>query len=375
MNWTSFYTASGPEDHGVFGFTRINPQTYELAITDSTLVGAKSIFEILGAKGIYSKVINLPNTYPARPLNGMLVSGFVAMELEQAVYPKFLSGPLRGIDYVLEADTTRGAKDPEFLLSELDRCLDSRLRALDLFWADLEWDLFVFVLTETDRLFHFLFTSVEDETHPQNAGALAFFAKWDQVIGAVLDRYERIEEPKRLISLADHGFTSLITEVDINTWLMNNNYLFLSREPAHEMDSCIGPGTAAFALDPGRIYINSASRFPHGQVGEQDRPIIAGRIMSGLEKLTYKGHRVFRKIHWGHELYQGKFTPIAPDIVCEPMPGFDLKAKFDRDEIFGFFGRDGTHTKANAFFMDTKGETARRVRDVGCLVLDHFENE
>src|SRR6056297_3460757 len=76
VNWTSFYTAAGPEEHGVFGFTRLNPNTYATEIADFNQVQAETIFDRLGGKGLYSKVINLPNTYPARPINGILVSGF-----------------------------------------------------------------------------------------------------------------------------------------------------------------------------------------------------------------------------------------------------------------------------------------------------------
>ena len=39
--------------------------------------------------------MNVPNTYPARALNGLLVSGFVAVNLERAVYPAELLARLR----------------------------------------------------------------------------------------------------------------------------------------------------------------------------------------------------------------------------------------------------------------------------------------
>ena len=34
VNWTSFFTGKGPEDHGTFGFSRMDTQTYELSITN-----------------------------------------------------------------------------------------------------------------------------------------------------------------------------------------------------------------------------------------------------------------------------------------------------------------------------------------------------
>ena len=52
--------------------------------------------------------------------------------------------------------------------------LRSRTRALELFWPDLSWDLFMLVLTETDRIFHFFYPAVEDLGHPLHSAFLEF---------------------------------------------------------------------------------------------------------------------------------------------------------------------------------------------------------
>ncbi|GKT31299.1 Type I phosphodiesterase/nucleotide pyrophosphatase/phosphate transferase like protein, partial [Aduncisulcus paluster] len=111
VNWTSFFTAQKPEKHGLYGFTSIDPQSYTLSINNFEQVLCPTIFDAMGEKGLISKVINLPNPYPAKPLRGMLISGFVADSFEQAVQPPFLLGPLRDAGYQLEADTSRGIMD------------------------------------------------------------------------------------------------------------------------------------------------------------------------------------------------------------------------------------------------------------------------
>lgn len=297
VNWTSFFTASGPEDHGVFGFTRIDPRSYEVAITDSTAVRVPTVFDRLGERGLTSKVVNLPNTYPARPLKGMLVAGFVAPELSGAVWPPFLSGPLGQAGYRLEADTARTKDDPDALLAELGATLDSRRIALDLLWPDLAWDLFVFVLTETDRLFHFLYPAVARPEHALHADCMGLLRKWDALIGEVLDRYDTLPGPKRLIALADHGFTETITEVDVNRWLAEHGYLELTGTPADEWDaSVISPTSTAFALDPGRIYIHTADRFARGSVPPARAESLAREISEGLSGLTFEGGLVMQQV-------------------------------------------------------------------------------
>ncbi len=88
--------------------------------------------------------------------------------------------------------------------------------------------------------------------------------------------------------------------------------------------------------------------------------------------LKHEGQLVMEAVHTADELYAGPMRHAAPDLICQSRPGFDLKAKFDRKEIFGLFGRFGTHTIDDAFFHDSLGARPQRVRDVGKEVLKYF---
>ncbi|WP_272699917.1 alkaline phosphatase family protein [Desulfovibrio sp. Fe33] len=374
VNWTSFYTGEGPETHGIFGFSHMDPRTYELRVNQGADVTAPTVFDRLGEHGLVSRVVNLPNTYPARPLRGMLVAGFVAPDLGRAAYPPFLAGRLADAGYRLEADTNRGRGDLAHLLGELRATLKSRLTALDILWPDLSWDLFVHVFTETDRLFHFFMDAVLHADHPDHMECIRFLADWDYALGAFLARYDALPGPKRLLVLADHGFTELKTEVSLNTWLMRADLLSLSGPPRDEWDvSKITPESKAFALDPGRIYLHDRGRFERGNVASPERQGLLRRIADGLMELEYEGTPVLRAVHRGEALYPGATSNQCPDLVCEARPGFDLKAKFDRREIFGLHGRTGTHTVDGAIFADSHGARPERMRDVGRIILQHFD--
>lgn len=373
VNWTSFFTGKGPEEHGIFGFSRIDPKTYQLSINDSTHIAIPTIFDRLGDGGLVSRIINLPGTYPARPVRGMLIAGFVAHELEKAVHPPFLRGKLAEIDYKLEADTNRGANDLEYLLSELRLTLKSRLAALDILWPDLSWDCFVHVFTETDRLFHFFMDAVLHQNHPQHMACMKFLADWDHAIGLFLEKYDALPDPKRLIVMADHGFTEIKTEFCINTWLKQQGLLKLTGPPADEWDaSKISNDTKAFALDPGRIYIHAADRFARGCVTQTEIPALIDQIKTNLMAVTMNGEQVLEHVFTGEELYPGARGDQVPDLICQSRPGYDLKAKFDRDEIFGLRGRTGTHTVDGAIFHDTEGSHPSRMRDIGATILEYF---
>lgn len=395
VNWTSFFTASGPEEHGIFGFTRLDPQSYAIRFADFSQVRARTLFDRLGDHGLTSRVLNLPNTYPARPIKGMLVSGFVAHDLDRAVFPPFLAHPLRSAGYVLEADTTRSGQDPGYLLAELDRALRGRRAALNLLWPDLAWDLFVFVLTETDRLGHFLFPALEDPGHPWHGPSLDFLRRWDELVGDVLERFAALPDPKRLLVLADHGFTTLEMEVDLNAWLRDQGLLVVDGLPGHELDAgIISAQSRAFALDPGRIYLHT-SRFGRGWVASDEAAGLTERIRTGLTRLKWQGRPVIRDVLPWRDLYPEQTLertpgvaardaspsdPAVPDLVCVPHRGFSLRAKFDQANVFGKEDRQGCHTPDDAFFYDSEppgNQTGnhsgpKRVRDVGRLVLEHF---
>lgn len=373
VNWTSFYTAAGPGEHGVFGFTQINPATYEISLADSSRVACPTIFDRLGQAGLTSKVVNLPNTYPAKPLRGMLVAGFPAAELSRAVHPPMLAAMLARNGYRLEADTEHGSLDHDLLLSELNRMLDARRSALDLLWPDLAWDLFVFVITETDRLFHFLFDALEESAHPLHGHCLAFMARLDGLAGEFIERFDALPGPKRLMVLADHGFTRLRTELDVNSLLMREGYLSLDAAPASGLDMRpVSASSRALALDPGRIYLHTRERFARGALSAFEAESVSRDISALLENLTWDGRKVIRRVHRAEELYQGPCLPMAPDLVIEPEPGVNLTAKLDGREIFGLHHRSGTHTVADALFYDSDGYKPERMRDTGARVLDFF---
>ncbi|MCJ2163720.1 MULTISPECIES: alkaline phosphatase family protein [unclassified Pseudodesulfovibrio] len=374
VNWTSFFTGTGPEGHGIFGFSRIDPDTYALRISGRTDVTGPTIFDLLGDKGLISRVINLPNTYPAHPMRGMLVSGFVAHDLEHAAYPPFLKAKLEEINYKLEADTNRGKSDLGYLLDELRLTLQSRLNALDLLWPDLGWDLFIHVFTETDRLFHFFMDAVLHLDHPDHLDCMAFLAEWDHALGVFLERYDALAGPKRLMVLADHGFTEIKTEICLNTWLMQEGLLTLTGPPKDEWDTrSIASESKAFALDPGRIYIHAKDRFRRGLIDPEEALALQERIATGLMALKYNGEPVMKAVHPAASLYPGASSDQLPDLVCQSHPGFDLKAKFDRSDIFGLHGRTGTHTVDGAIYMDTEHSRPERIRNVGDLILQHFD--
>lgn len=152
VSWSSIITGDNPGQHGVFGFTDLIPNTYTISYPNFKSLQSRPFWH-QDTSGRHV-ILNVPFTYPAKPLNGKLVSGFVAPELEKAVYPDDLLPDLREIDYRVDVDSRKGHQSKELLLDKLFEVLETRERALDLLWEE-NWDVFTYVITSTDRLMHF----------------------------------------------------------------------------------------------------------------------------------------------------------------------------------------------------------------------------
>jgi predicted AlkP superfamily phosphohydrolase/phosphomutase len=347
-------TGANPGTHGIFGFTDLRPNTYELRFPSSRDVKAPTLWERLGDHGKRSVIVNQPSTYPARQIEGVLVSGFVAVDLAKAVSPPAVKETLLELGYEIDVDTLRAREDPDFLFSELARTLEARERVVEHLWDTEDWDFFETVITGTDRLMHFAWDALEDPVHPLRDAAMGYFARVDSAVGRIYDRFEsasgRKEEGDGFYLLSDHGFCGIEQEVFLNAWLRDEGYLvFETAEPRSLED--VSAKAKAFALDPGRIHVHREGHYPKGSVPAAEADALKDEIAEKLRALTWEGRPVVREVFDRDAIYSGPYTQEGPDLVVLSHRGFDLKGSVKRREVFGRTeGLVGMHTWDDAFF-------------------------
>ena len=373
VSWSCFMTGTQSGEHGIFGFMDLQPGTYNMYFPNYGHLKAPPMWDDLAEQGKKSVVINMPATYPARAINGALISGFVAIDINKAVYPSTYIQTLKEMDYSIDLDTTKARQDHDFLFRELDITLQGRERAVDFFWKEIDWDLFIVVITGTDRLMHFIWEAYEKKDHQYHQAFLDYFEKIDAFVGRLYDRFLGLEgskkEQNRFFMLSDHGFTGVKTEVYINRWLQDNGYLkFGKDQPKSIMD--IGPGSKAFALDPSRIYINLKDKYPLGTVDPSDYERVRSEIKDGLERLTFTEERILKNIYLKEELYKGPLIDQAPDLILLSNHGYDLKGKANSDEVFGRTNLEGMHTQDDAFFFSDRGTECTSIFDAKKIITD-----
>lgn len=352
VSWPSFMTGTGPGGHGIFGFVELKPGTYDVRYPNYSDVRAPTIWDKLGDRRKRSVVINQPGTYPMRPLEGSAVAGFVAIDLDKAVYPPALAHKLGKIGYEIDIDIMACRENHDLLQEQLFSTLRGRRKALDMLW-DEDWDYLELVVTGTDRLHHFLWDTVNGTDHPRSAFAREYYGEVDKLIGYVWERFGgvagRDDPADGFFMMSDHGFTGITQEVNLNAWLVENGYLsFETAEPKSLAD--IAPESRAFALDPSRIYVNRKGKYPKGTVADEDAPKVISEIKAGLAELEYLGAPVVKKVLEWEEAYDGPYAGEGPDVILISNYGFDLKAKPAASAIFDRTVLEGMHTWDDAFF-------------------------
>src|SRR3989338_5260805 len=70
--WVSFATGKNPGKHGI-SYMLMRKEDYELKIVSSRDVKAKALWEYMSDAGKFSCVLNVPMTYPPKPINGIIV--------------------------------------------------------------------------------------------------------------------------------------------------------------------------------------------------------------------------------------------------------------------------------------------------------------
>jgi predicted AlkP superfamily phosphohydrolase/phosphomutase len=369
--WSSIITGKNPGQHGIFGFTEIIPNTYSLAFPNFDWLKEPPFWQ--KNKNKKYVILNVPTTYPAKELNGVHVSGFISLDLEKAVYPSAYLPKLKEIDYQIDVDSELAHKSKSLFLAKLSETNEARIKAYKYFWEKENWDLFMLVFTGSDRLEHFLWDAYEEEDHQYHRDFLNYFKRVDEVIGDIAGR---INKNDLILILSDHGMERTKTNFNVNFLLKKAG--FLDTDESLKNYNQITSKTRAFALDPGRIYLNKVSKYPKGEVAENEEEKIIQELINLFNDIEKDGQRVIKKVYKKEEIYQGKEIDKAPDLVLVGNAGFKLRGSIEKKSLFEEDIFTGNHTLDNAFLYVNRRDSEKflipdnlNVEDVE-LILNKF---
>lgn len=365
--WASIVTGENSGGHNVYGFTDLIDGTYTLGFTSSRTFRAQPFWQREEAGP--SLIMNVPQTYPAQPLNGTLVSGFVALDLKKAVYPEAQLPWFEQIGYAVDADMSLIEKGKSEFVRELHQVMATRCEALHHHWDQEDWQQIMFVLTGTDRLNHYLWEDYEDSSSPFHQAFLDYYHEVDAHIGRILDR---LDDRVTLAAVSDHGFAAQKQSINLNCLLAENGFLQL-RESQRPSYVDMTPETRAFAMDPGRIYLHREGRHPGGCVSDEQAEELLQKLTSFFLSVEVNGQKIAEEVHRGKDIYSGPFAHRAPDLVVMPAKDIALSGRMNLSELIEPTLINGKHTWTESSFF-VRGNAAAipdnmRVEDVLNVIL------
>ena len=352
--WASIVTGENSGGHNVFGFTDLLDGSYTLGFTSSRTFRAKPFWAREGAGR--SLIINVPQTYPAQPMNGMLVSGFVALDLKRAVHPPEELPWLESIQYSVDADMSLVEQGKRVFVDELRRVMTARCQALHHHWDRESWQNMMFVFTGTDRLNHYLWEDFEDTTSPFHQTFLDYYHEVDRQIGAIL---ERLNDRTTLTAVSDHGFTRQRMSVNVNCLLAEAGFLRLKNSARPSYIDML-PETKAFAMDPGRIYLHRQGRYPGGTVTGEEVESLMQMLTHFFLNATVNGQPLASEVIRGKDAYSGPFAHRAPDLIVMPGKDIALSGRVNLSSLIEPTVINGKHTYEESTFF-VRGENLGQI--------------
>lgn len=222
--WNSMITGVYPGKHGVFGFVKRRPESYELEIITSRDRRRPAIWNLLDAAGLDSIVVDVPFTYPPEPINGIMVSGLGTPDVTtDFVHPK----PLRDVilrecgPYPLDI-YHRG--DVLALLDDARRLTEHRMALTRFLMREHPWHFFMLGLMTTDRLQHVIWKYIDprhsrydpEEAQRYRSAILAYYRRLDEAIAEILGLLDR---NTTFLIASDHGFGPMERSLSLLRWL------------------------------------------------------------------------------------------------------------------------------------------------------------
>ncbi|MCU4742704.1 alkaline phosphatase family protein [Natronoglomus mannanivorans] len=221
--WPSLYTGTDPSHHGVFGAFRTDSYPDEATPASGVDVRRPAIWDYLSSEGASSVVLNVPLTHPADPINGVVVPGLPAGDVERG-YPDGICEELNdevgepGDEYTISEAPPED--DDDRLEYTLD-LLDQRRQAAVALLEREEWELAVCGVRGTDIVSQGLCRDQGQDDEIERIRTV--YEAADRLVGDVL---ETVDDETTVVLCSSHGTTRKTGyRIDVNEILAEHGYL------------------------------------------------------------------------------------------------------------------------------------------------------
>ncbi len=359
--WTSLITGRAPGSHGVFDFfEKDSPNAHTLRMVTSQDVHTPTVWALANRYGLAATALNFPVTFPAPPLNGYVVSGWMPWrQLRLGCHPANLYDRIKtlpgfdprelAMDMAHEEKALEGCSPEEY-----EAWIDLHIRReqrwqqiLDMVFAEQQPCEFVSVVFDgVDKLQHLFWRFLEPShaAHLTTAWeqsirtrCLSYFRQLDGILQHVV---EQAGPDATVVLASDHGFGAQVRTFYVNTWLARQGHLAWTDSPQQSPDDRqkLGIGqiarhtyqldwtrTRAYAPLPsgnGIHIVRADAQHPHG-VDDAEYAAFCAELMAGLLALRdpVSGDPVVAEVWPRHAVFAGPKESLAPDLTLTLADG------------------------------------------------------
>lgn len=377
--WVTCMTGVNQGKHGLYDFVQRKSGSYNLEVTSSVHIRAPYLFEYVGQHEVKVVAVNIPYTYPPRPVNGVMIGGpFAPVVTRELVYPPTYYETLRQVvpDYFVLPDFNGRAKDPMAdYAHQLMQGVEMR-ETLSLHLMQTEpWDLFTVVFMAADEVQHTFWHCMDAAEGSPEAKyrdtIRQVYQRLDSAVGRLIAQAQSDSDDRETIVmvLSDHGAGEFRWMINLNRWLADQGHLcflpsqrgggrqwqaqmmqklavayrnyvpaatraalrarmgadrFAQMKEGFESKLLISnvdwQQTRAYSLGAGgNIFINLTGREPEGVVSPGDYETLREQLIEQLMTLRdpVTEEPVIKQVHKREAIYAGPQLEQAPDLVIE----------------------------------------------------------
>ncbi len=384
--WTSMVTSQNPGRLGFYGFRNRKPGEYDgMWIATNAAVKVPRMWDILGKQGRRCALLNVPQTYPVKPVNGVLVSSFLTPSTDsEYTYPSDLKSEIeRAADgYVIDCENFR-TDDKDWLLEQIYEITDKRFAVAKYLLERERWDLFMMVYMGPDRIQHG-FWKYHDPQHRK-------FQPGSRFQNVLRDYYKHLDDQlgqlaniagddAAIMVVSDHGAKRMEGSFNVNDWLIQQGLLTLKAPldtpTKFSTDLVDWSQTTAWAWGGyySRLFLNVEGREPQGTVAPSEYESVRDELIRRLTQIPDDQGRVMNtQALRPQELFSGPYLDQAPDLLVyfddlywRAGQGLANDSLYSSDTEIG--PDDGVHDYDGIFVLGLPGQ--QRGEEVHLQLMD-----
>jgi predicted AlkP superfamily phosphohydrolase/phosphomutase len=369
--WSSFQTGRDPGDLGISNWQIWDRETKESHFLNSSTLGP-TLWQHAGDQGARIAALNVPVTYPPRPVNGYIVTGLLtpSVKTDFTHPPELRDELLKAVpDYAPPA--LRGWASPDSdreytdFINTMAEAVQMRKKAAELLIEREPWNLLMVHFQAHDAMEHWMWPHLDSDHELHNADIRrdlfeSFYRPLDDAIRQISERFaDRSPNETGIILISDHGMQTNRRLFNLSKWLADQGLLarkqqlvhrlraldvlnlrrFISRRfkrtVARKISPAFGDATAMFDWDRTKAFALPGSTeveiYVTAEEGTAEYSDTFADLMDELPKIVdpQTGETVVERVRHKSDVWQGEKMHLMPDVVADLKDGYSYRFNMD----------------------------------------------